>query len=308
MLRTLRIALLIFAALAIMASRSASAAAMPTYLALGDSMAFGETDFTHNPSNADRGYVSLFANHLATLNGGARPAVINLGVDAETSTTFLQGGTQGDGTQSGFPAPQLNTNYATPTPTQHSLLQAILLTQNVTGHSIDTVSVQLGANDLFVLANSPGFLALTPIEQQTQVAATLGTFQANYTTLLTELKTALPNATLLMLGYHNPFGGIPGHPLSAIAGPAIQALNGLIEQDAAAFGGRYVDTYTQILGHELDYTLIANGNVHPNDAGYALIAAQMEAQTVPEPSTLVVLGAGLVGFLVHDRRRKAAIS
>lgn len=308
MLRTPRIALLIFAATAMTAARPATAVAIPTYLALGDSMAFGETDFTHNPSNGDRGYVSRYADHLASLNGGARPAVINLGVNAETSTTFFQGGIQGDGTQSGLPSPQLNSNYPSPIPTQNSLLQATLLAQNATGHAIDTVSVQLGANDLFVMAQSPGFLALTPDLQQAQVAATLGAFQANYTSLLTELKTALPNATLLMLGYHNPFGGAPDHPLSGIAGPAIQALNGLIAQDAAAFGGHYVDTYTPFLGHETDLTLIASGNVHPNDAGYAVIAAQMEAQTVPEPSTLAVLGAGLAGLLAHGRRRKLAAS
>src|SRR4051812_40436208 len=89
----------------VVAARPAPAAGIPTYLALGDSMAFGETNFTHNPSSGDRGYVSLYADHLAALNGGVRPHVINYGVDGETTTTFFQGGTQGDGTLSGFPAP-----------------------------------------------------------------------------------------------------------------------------------------------------------------------------------------------------------
>src|SRR3954452_6826488 len=102
--------------------RTATAGNVQTYLAVGDSMAFGETDFTHNPSNADRGYVKGYADYLATQDGGVRPNVIGLGVDAETTSTFFNGGTHGDGTVSGMPAPQLNTNYADPSISQNSML------------------------------------------------------------------------------------------------------------------------------------------------------------------------------------------
>src|SRR5690242_8917127 len=77
--------------LAFLAAPKVSEAASMTYLALGDSVAFGETDFTHNPSNGDRGYVSLFADSLATQNGGVRPNVVNLAIEGETTTSFSSG-------------------------------------------------------------------------------------------------------------------------------------------------------------------------------------------------------------------------
>ncbi len=50
------------------------ASAAWTYLALGDSLAFGETDFTQNPSNGDRGYVSRSSPIiLAAFNNGVVP-------------------------------------------------------------------------------------------------------------------------------------------------------------------------------------------------------------------------------------------
>lgn len=303
MSRHIRIVLAVVLALVVSGSRPGRASGIPTYLALGDSMAFGETNWTQDPSNGDRGYVSLYANHLATANGGVRPNVINFGVDGETTTTFFQGGPQGDGTLSGFPAPQLNTNYPDTSHTQNDMLQALLLTHKAAGLDINTVSVQLGANDLLATANNPTFFTETPAQQQAQIMATLGNVQANYTHLLTEIRTALPTANILLMGYHNPFAGVPASPLSAIAGPAIQGLNSVISGEAAAFGARYVDTYTPFLGHELEYTYIASGNVHPNAAGYAVIAAQMDAQTVPEPSTLAVLAVGMAGVLLRNRFR-----
>src|SRR5262249_13563379 len=121
-------------ALAILGScHTAAGGTIKTYLAIGDSMAFGETDFTHNPSNGDRGYVGGYADWLGTRNGGVRPNVINLGVDGETTTTFFNGGPQGDGTLSGQPAPQLNTNYTDPSQTQNSLMLAKIAAEKAQG-------------------------------------------------------------------------------------------------------------------------------------------------------------------------------
>ena len=77
------------AALFMMACVHPSAAApVQTYLALGDSIAFGETDVIPL-SFGDQGYVKPFADFLATQNGGARPNVINLAFPGETSSSFF---------------------------------------------------------------------------------------------------------------------------------------------------------------------------------------------------------------------------
>jgi lysophospholipase L1-like esterase len=283
-------------------SHTAAAGSIQTYLAVGESMAFGETDFRHNPSNGDRGYVGGYADWLGTRDGGVRPNVINLGVDGETTTTFFNGGPQGDGTLSGQPAPQLNTNYTDPSQTQNSLMLAKIAAEKAQGHEVSTVSVQLGANDLLVAANTPGFFALSPADQQARIAQVLGTVQQNDTQLLTELRAALPHANLLLLGYHNPFAADASSPLGQVAGPAIQALNTLIAGEASAVGGTYVDTYTPFVGHELQDTFIASSNVHPNDAGYALIVGQMEAASIPEPNTLALVGVLFTGLALKRRR------
>jgi lysophospholipase L1-like esterase len=286
----------------------ALAAPIQDYIAVGDSVAFGETDFTHNPSFGDRGYVKPYADFLGTQNGGVRPKVINLGVDAETTSTFFNGGPQGDGTVSGQPAPQLNLNYPHPAPTQNSLLLSTIATETAAGHNIGTVSVELGANDLLAAVNQPNFFTLSAAQQQAKVGQALAGVQANYANLLAELKAELPNANVLVMGYHNPFNAFPNTPIGKIADPAIQALNKLLAGEAAAFGDRYVDGYTPFLGHELSLTLIAQGNVHPNAAGYAVIAAQMEraSVTVPEPSSLIVLGFGVIVLASFHRRGRRA--
>jgi lysophospholipase L1-like esterase len=287
------------------ATRPAAASSMQTYLALGDSMAFGETDFTHNPSNGDRGYVQPFDNFLASQNGGVAPNVINLGLDGETTRTFFNGGpATGDGSP-GQPGYSLNTNYSTGGDSQNLQMVEAIVHQQDAGHTIGNVTLQVGANDLLSVLATPGFFALTPDQQQAKLGEALATTQANYVTILSELHSLLPHANLYVLGYHDPYN-FPGSQLEPLAGPAIQALNKLIAGDAAAAGAHYVDVYAALNGKALQDTLIASGNVHPNDQGYAAIAAQLESTAVPEPSTVLILGAGLAGWLALGRRRRAA--
>jgi lysophospholipase L1-like esterase len=272
---------------------------MWTYLALGDSLAFGETDFSKDPSYGDRGYVSLYANALATKFGGVRPNVINLGTDAETSSTFFNGGPGGDGTIPGLRGPQLNLNYPSTLPTQNALMLSTIAAENTKGHTIGAVTVQLGANDLFQVMNSPGFFGLTSAQQQAAIATALGTLQGNLTTLLLELKASAPHADILMMGYYNPYNADPSSSLDKLIDPAVHALNAVIAGEAKAFGVRFIDTYTPMLGHELQDTYIATGNVHPNAAGYALIEGQM----VPEPSSFLLMGLGISALGVLKLRR-----
>ncbi len=70
---------------------SGSAWADSVYVALGDSITFGETDLNYVPSYGDRGYVTDFANVLAGRNGGTAPTVVNLAIDGETAASFMGG-------------------------------------------------------------------------------------------------------------------------------------------------------------------------------------------------------------------------
>jgi lysophospholipase L1-like esterase len=281
-----------------------------TYLAIGDSVAFGETTFTNNPSNGDRGYVADYASYLAGKNGGVAPAVANTAIDGETSSSFFSGsgrvlsvpGTT-DQTVAAW-----NTNYASnPSLPQNVLFQQEIASAKASGNPVGVISVSLGANDLFTLALSSAFQTASPANQKLMLEQTLGTLANNYATVLSEIHAEAPNAKVFLMGEYNPFPGQPSNPLNAIAGPAIQGLNATIEALAAKFGAQYVDTYTPFVGNESAYTYIAAlpGDVHPNALGYSVIAGQIEA--VPEPSTIAILGLGLGGLAFVARRRRRGV-
>jgi lysophospholipase L1-like esterase len=290
------------------------AAGHQTYIALGDSLAFGEYRFQDNPSNGDRGYVGPYADFLAQFNGGVRPTVINLGVDGETTTTFLNGGPSGPGPVPGEPAYSLNTNYQPPYPSQNSLLLTTIAAEKAAGNTISTVTIQLGANDIIVLTQAPTFFTKSPSEQQGLVSGALMMAQLNLATLLAELKAQVPGANLVLLGYYDPFAPFAHDPTSPlyrvaqVSAPAIQGLDKVIATEASAFGARYIDLYTPFLGHELAYTDVANpaipGNVHPTPAGYAVIVTQL----VPEPPSLVMGATAVLAGLGSWWRRRRAIS
>ena len=64
------------------------AQAAPTYIGLGDSITFGETDLNYVQSYGDRGNVGDFANIIGSRTG-TRPNVINLAIDGETASSFM---------------------------------------------------------------------------------------------------------------------------------------------------------------------------------------------------------------------------
>jgi lysophospholipase L1-like esterase len=272
-----------------------NASGIKTYLAVGDSLAFGFTDSTA-PSFGDRGYVGDYANELAAQTG-VRPYVINLGTYGETTSSFFAGGN---------PSATMNENYTDTSTSQNSLMLSTIAAQKASGDPISTVSVQLGANDLFAVAQSPGFFTKPADQQLAMIQSALSTVATNVGNVLGELRAQLPNADLIVMGYYNPYAAVPSNPFAADAAQAIQGLNAVLKADAQAFGARYVDTYTPFLGNEAAYTFITSSgsqyNVHPNDTGYQVIASQMEQ--VPEPSTFVVLGAGTLGLAAVRVRRR----
>ena len=137
--------------------------------------------------------------------------------------------------------------------------------------------------------------------------------------VLTQVRSLLPAASLSLLGYFNPFPADPASPAAPIFNAGGVHLNGIIKDLAAQFGASFVDTATPFLGHEAQYTYLDEmphgssvggafggtlpiGNVHPNAEGYAAIAAAVSG--VPEPAEWVSLASGLMALVLAVRVRR----
>ncbi len=284
------------------------AAPIESYLALGDSLAFGQTTPPLQPSFGDQGYVKPYADWLATQHGGVRPNVVNLAISGETSTSFFDGVTPPGGVR----RVDANLNYPTPPVSQDSLMLSKIASEKLAGHLISHVSFALGSNDFLNLATSPAFATATPTQQAQMVGQTFATLQANYTHLLTQLRGALPSAMILLLDYYNPYAVDPKSPLAQMFSEIALAHEQLVQAEAAAFHARVVDIYQPFAGHEAQYTYILSGNIHPNATGYGVIAEQMiRASQAPEPGSLTLLGvaaASIGGWCWRRRRVKSHLS
>lgn len=298
---------------------SAGADAASVYVGLGDSITFGETDLSYVQSAGDRGYVGKFADILASRNGGTRPTVFNLAIDGETAASFMSGTGRTPPVmgRTDIPLAQENLNYASsPTTPQRTMFSSLVASQTAAGNTINTISITLGFNELAALATMPTGQALM------MLSGTLATYQNNYTQVLTQIRSLEPTAQLYLLGYYNPFPADPtdnpAKPIFAQGGPQ---LNTIIQNLATQFNAYYVNTNTPFLGQEGALTYISQypagstspapgsgiepiGNVHPNNAGYTVIANQVAS--APEPASLGLVGMAAAGFgaLWSLRRRQ----
>ena len=221
------------------------------YLALGDSVTFG----IGVPQPQRNGFPSRVADRL----GSADPAIV------ETRVFAVPGETA-----SGFLARRLDDVRA-----------AI----RELGPRVELVTIGLGANELLRARRAPpceadpdsaecSAVVDGAVSDATQALdAVVGAVQA-------ELGAEGSDARILVLAYYNP-------DVEPIAAAAIVGLDGLVgcvdsEPDpglndriacvAAERGIQLVDLYAAFLGREAELTRIGTGDIHPNDAGYAVIA------------------------------------
>ena len=295
-----------FATLVLALSLADSARADLVYLSIGDSLAFGYDPSTPSttqiPSYGDQGYVRPFATFLAGTNGGVRPDVLNLAIAGEESTSFLN---PANLSPTGPPrAWQLNLNYTNATTSQNDLMLSQIAAVHAAGGQIGYVSLVFGANDIFALANSPAFQAASQSDQAAMVGQTITTSLTNYAIVLTELKTLAPEAKIFLPGYYNPFPAAVDPTDHGFYSLVLGGFNPGLQSVASQFGAKYVDTLSLIDGNELALTNIGTGDVHPNQAGYALIGSALNSASVPEPSSLISLAIALGGVGVASLRRR----
>ena len=292
------------------------------YIALGDSITFGETDLLYRQSLGDRGYVSLYADALASRNGGVRPEVVNLAIDGETAASFTTGvgRTAPVVGRTDVPLALQNLHYgSTGLVPQGSLFASTVADELSRGNSVSSVTITLGFNELAALSSLSPAAALAAIPQ------TLQAYQSNYASVLTAVRGLLPNTNLSLLGYYNPFPADPASPAAPIFNAAGLQLNSIIRGLASEYHASFVDTAGPFVGNEADYTYLDDqptgssvpglfggmlpiGDVHPNDLGYSAIAGQVIAVgAVPEPQTwaLLLVGVSVLGLVT--RRRRASI-
>ena len=245
-----------------------------TYLALGDSIAFGETNFFPR-TYGDQGYVRAYADWLATQNDGVRPEVINLAIIGETSATYFDANAPGIAPHTAAAA--FNLNYTNPALSQEQMLRATIASEKAAGHIITHVSFALGINDFAYLQQThPELLTLRPAQQQALIGETFASVASNDIKAVAEIRELLPHAQLLLLDYFNALGVLgPQNPVNQLEIPIFKHFEQLVQAEAALFHGTFVDIYQPFVGHEADYTFILSGNTHPNDLGYSVIAQQM---------------------------------
>ena len=266
-----------------------------TYIGLGDSITFGETDLRYLPNfGKANGYPVLVDADLANDNSGGRALnLFNLAIDGETADSFMDnsGRTPPVVGRTDSPLQLQNRNYPDTTVSQQQKFFSTVKRQQRAGRDIKFVSITLGFNELAALSTLPNGASL--------IDSTLATYKANYTQVLANVTRATPGAQLVVLNYFNPFPADNNtNPAKPIFDAAGTRLNAIIQQLAAQFGATYVDTATPFVGKEAAYTYLDEvgagdtvpqphaqgdngvapiGNVHPNATGYRVIADQVIA-------------------------------
>jgi lysophospholipase L1-like esterase len=270
------------------------------YLALGDSTTFGNDESrpaSTMPNFGDQGFVKPFTDFLGTLNGGVRPQVTNLAISGELSSSFLTGIPPADWPNRAW---QWNLHYPNATTSQNSLMLSALDAAHAAGSSV-YVTLEFGGNDFSYLTASAAWQAANAAQQQALFGQLLNQVALNYEAVLTEIQLHAPGAHVLLTGFYDDVP--PGDPAYATNELAIGAGNQILQQIAPAFGATYVDFYSVVNGHVSE---LSNIGGHLNQAGYNAVALALDAAVVPEPSSMVMLGIGLIGLVARTRPRVRA--
>jgi lysophospholipase L1-like esterase len=240
------------------------------YLSLGDSLAFGLQDRRLERLRAAKaytprgfpGYTALVGRRLAAVRQGV--ATVDYGCPGETTTSFAEGG-----------CPYTDAGLALHDPYDGSQLAAAERFLRAHRGRTALVTLSLGANDLAVLEGRCGAdshcIAADLRSLADVTASRLGA-------AVRRLRAADPAARFVVVLFYDPIAGTaPGSV------PLVAAFNSRLSAAATAAGARVVDALRPFneVGPQparlCRLTLYcAGGDVHPSDAGYALLARLIE--------------------------------
>ena len=163
------------------------------------------------------------------------------------------------------------------------------------------VTLDIGGNDLLYLAASePCVSAPNGGACRQAVIATLAGYEANYRSIVSTLAEALgvsaPTARFIVVTYYNPFSGT-GHEIEragelallgddramdcrAATNPDNRGMNDIVacvasELSTPDLSVEVADVQPDFIGRGVELTLIEYGDIHANDAGYAVMAERV---------------------------------
>jgi lysophospholipase L1-like esterase len=293
-------ALVALAALVFAPAAGAKTTANTTYLALGDSLAYGyhqaqfqeelKTKGFVEAANFNDGYVNDFGAALKLLNPKLK--TINDGCPGETTETMIHGSGAGPeycaGGPTGTPFPKAFLHH----PYAGTQLEDALAIAKEPG--VGTITLDIGANDILQFLGATCGFPTTFTCTQGQIEAEIGHVTANVGYILAQLRAAAPKAKIIFVSQYNPY---PTVLQPAGTGDAtVEALNGAIKAVAATDGVSFANTARVInfsgthggpesgdIRTVCAFTAMCPGGVfnpaspsadiHPTKLGYAAMAA-----------------------------------
>lgn len=222
-----------------------------TYLALGDSLAYGyhqaqfaselkEKGFVE-PATFNDGYVDDFGAALKFLN--PKLQIINDGCPGETTDTMIKGSgiygpnyCAGGPTGSPFPKVFLHHPYA-----GTQLADALAVAANP---NVSTITLDIGANDVLqFIGHTCGFPATFTCTPG-QIEAEFGHIASNVGFILANLRAVAPKAKIVFVSQYNPYPTVLKPEGTGDA--TVEALNGALKGVATALGASFANTLRAI--------------------------------------------------------------
>jgi lysophospholipase L1-like esterase len=258
------------AAVFLIAGGPAQGAPGHPYLALGDSVSFGfitQAGFEYgNPAN----FVS-YANYVGN---DLRLTTTNAGCPGEATTSFISSTGADNGCRAFRSAAPLHVNYSG---TQLDFAENFLTAHPNTG----LVTIQLGANDLFILEKS---CAGNQACIQAGLPATLATISSDMNTILSGLRSTGFHGVLMVVNYYSlDYSNAANTAVTQLLNQAETAsaqINGAVVADAfSAFQQASAPAGGQTCVAGLLNASPANQftcDVHPSQSGHQLLAQTIE--------------------------------
>jgi lysophospholipase L1-like esterase len=272
-----------------------------TYLALGDSLAYGyhaaqfkselESKGYVEPSSFDEGYVDDFAATLKLAH--PKLQVINDGCPGETTETFIDGSglpgyCAGGPTGTPFPYAFLHHSYS---PYTSQLADALAILKE--NPNVSPITLDIGANDVLQFLESKCGFPATFTCSPAAIEAEFGHIAANVYSILAQLHAAAPKAQIVLIGLYNPYPTVlpapGGDKTTAALNTALAGVAGSVP--GASFANPEPPFNTSIvtgLPETTDLPTICaftamcpggtfnptspNADIHPTRLGYAVMA------------------------------------